>query len=129
MPTEASLMGRRGQPRPSSPLDAGFAASLADTMFALSTPSRVQILYSLLERPHDVTELVEALGMQQSAVSHQLRVLREQELVQVERDGHRRVYALASDHVSLLLEQAARHVEERTRERGLISRVRRVSGR
>ena len=64
-----------------------FAEELADAMFALSTPSRVRILFCLLERPHDVSELVEALGMEQSAISHQLRVLRELALVRANRQG------------------------------------------
>ena len=106
------------------PLDPKFAEALADTMFALSTPSRVQILYTLLDRPHDVTELVEALGMEQSAISHQLRVLREQALVRVDREGARRVYALADEHVVALLGEAERHVEQRSRGQGLLARVR-----
>jgi DNA-binding transcriptional ArsR family regulator len=115
-------MGRRGHLNSASPLEPKFAEALADTMFALSTPSRIQILYSLLDRPHDVTELVEALGMEQSAVSHQLRVLREQALVRVDREGARRVYALADDHVVALLGEAERHV--RNRGQGLLARVR-----
>ena len=117
-------MGRRGHLNPASPLEPKFAEALADTMFALSTPSRVQILYSLLDRPHDVTELVEALGMEQSAVSHQLRVLREHSLVRVDREGARRVYALADDHVVALLGEAERHVRQRGRGQGLLARVR-----
>ena len=117
-------MGRRGHLNSASPLEADFAEALADTMFALSTPSRVQILYSLLDRPHDVTELVETLGMEQSAVSHQLRVLREQALVRVDRDGTRRVYALTDEHVVALLREAERHVNERSRGQGLFARVR-----
>ena len=117
-------MGRRGHLNSGSPLEPAFAEALADIMFALSTPSRVQILYSLLDRPHDVTELVEALGMEQSAVSHQLRVLREQALVRVDRDGTRRVYALTDDHVEALLREAERHVRQRSRGQGLLARVR-----
>ena len=82
-------------------------------MFALSTPSRVQILFCLLEKPHDVSQLTEAVGMEQSAVSHQLRILRELALVRVDRDGSRRVYALFDEHVAALLEEGARHVERR----------------
>ena len=79
-------------------------------MFALSTPSRVQILGCLIDGPHAVSDLMEALGMEQSAVSHQLRVLREHLLVKVERVGRRRVYALYDEHVVVLLEEAQRHV-------------------
>src|SRR5579885_3070848 len=76
-------MVRQQSPR----VDARLAERLADTMFALSTPSRVQILGCLLDGPRTVTELMEALGMEQSAVSHQLRVLREHMLVKAEREG------------------------------------------
>jgi DNA-binding transcriptional ArsR family regulator len=93
-------------------------------MFALSTPSRVQILYSLLNRPHDVSELMELLGMEQSAVSHQLRVLRDQALVRVNNDGKRRVYELADEHVANFLQQAAEHVASRQRALGLLGRKR-----
>jgi DNA-binding transcriptional ArsR family regulator len=96
-------------------------------MYALSTPSRVQILACLLDGPHTVTELMDALLMEQSAVSHQLRVLREHTLVTAEWQGRKRVYALQDEHVVALLEEALRHVEERSRgRRGL--RLRGSSG-
>ncbi|MDE3025631.1 MAG: helix-turn-helix transcriptional regulator [Acidobacteriota bacterium] len=91
------------------------AESVADAMFALSTPSRVQILVCLLDGPRTVSDLMEALDMEQSAVSHQLRVLREQRLVSAERAGRMRVYALYDDDVVALLESALRHVERRAR--------------
>jgi DNA-binding transcriptional ArsR family regulator len=56
-------------------------------MFALSTPSRVLILGCLLAGPQSVSEITGALGMEQSAVSHQLRVLRGHHLVRAERAG------------------------------------------
>lgn len=93
-------------------------------MFALSLPSRVQILACLLDGPHAVTELMEALSMEQSAVSHQLRVLREHELVRVERDGRRRVYALRDEHVNLLVAEALRRVHGRQAERRGARRLR-----
>ena len=117
-------MGRRGEASSASPLAARFADALADTMFALSTPSRIQILYSLLDRPHDVSELVEVLGMEQSAVSHQLRVLRDHSLVTAQREGSRRVYAISDEHVAALLRQAEHHVRLRSEEQGLLARVR-----
>jgi DNA-binding transcriptional ArsR family regulator len=93
------------------------AEQVADAMFALSTPSRVQILACLLDGPHAVNELVDILGMEQSAVSHQLRVLREHTLVKAERVGRRRVYTLHDEHVTALLEEALRHVDRRSRRR------------
>jgi DNA-binding transcriptional ArsR family regulator len=90
------------------------AEQVADTMFALSTPSRVEILGCLLDGPHSVKELTESLGMEQSAVSHQLRVLRDHLLVSVvERVGRTRVYALHDEHVTALFAAALRHVEHR----------------
>ena len=92
-------------------MDERQAERVADAMFALSTPSRVQILVCLMDGPRSVSELVEELGFEQSLVSHQLRVLREHELVRAERVGRHRVYGLADEHVTALLEQALRHVE------------------
>ena len=89
------------------------AEHLADAMFALSTPSRVEILGCLLGGPVSVGVIAETLMMEQSAVSHQLRVLREHKLVTVERDGKRRVYALYDEAVRDLLDAALRHVEHR----------------
>ena len=90
------------------------AERIADTMFALSTPSRVQILGCLMDGPRSVSELVEALGMEQSAVSHQLRILRDHGLVIAERLGRRSMYALTDEHVLELLKQAVRHTEQRS---------------
>ena len=105
------------------------AERVADAMFALSTPSRVQILGCLLEGPRTVSDLVEALNMEQSAVSHQLRVLREHRLVSAEREGRMRVYGLYDDDVVALLESAVRHVERRTRaSQRLTGRLGRSSG-
>lgn len=91
------------------------AEQVADAMFALSTPTRVQILGFLLAGAKTVSELMEALDMEQSAVSHQLRVLREHELVTAEREGRTRVYAIYDDDVAALVEVAIRHVERRAR--------------
>lgn len=86
------------------------AGAVADAMFALSAPSRVQLLSRLRTRPHTVGELVAAVGMEQSAVSHQLRLLREHGLVVSERRGRERVYALSDEHVGWLLDAAVAHV-------------------
>jgi len=86
------------------------AEAVADAMFALSTASRVRILGRLRERPHTVRELMAAVGMEQSAVSHQLRVLREYGLVVAERRGRERLYALHDEHVASLLDEAVGHV-------------------
>jgi DNA-binding transcriptional ArsR family regulator len=80
-------------------------------MQALATPSRLRILGQLHARPCPVNELAAAVGMEPSAVSHQLRVLRHLGLVVGRREGRHIVYDLYDDHVSELLEQAIGHVE------------------
>jgi DNA-binding transcriptional ArsR family regulator len=87
------------------------AARVAEAMHALSTPSRVLILAQLRERPRSVSELVAAVGMEQSAVSHQLKLLRHRGLVVGERRGRRVVYSLYDHHVAWLVDQAVGHVE------------------
>lgn len=87
------------------------AERVADAMQALATPSRVLILAQLRERPRSVSELVVAVGMQQSAVSHQLKLLRDIGLVVGERRGRSVVYSLYDDHVASLIDQAVGHVE------------------
>ncbi|UJA21817.1 winged helix-turn-helix transcriptional regulator [Thermoleophilia bacterium SCSIO 60948] len=80
-------------------------------MQALATPSRVLILGRLRDSGCSVGELAEAVGMEQSAVSHQLRVLRHLRLVIGERRGRHVVYGLHDSHVAELLDQAVSHVE------------------
>ncbi|MQY39627.1 HTH-type transcriptional regulator NmtR [Streptomyces sp. RB17] len=92
-------------------LDEATAASVATTLQALATPSRLLILTTLRQRPHPVGELASAVGMEQSAVSHQLRLLRALGLVTGRRDGRRIVYSLYDDHVAQLLDQAVHHIE------------------
>jgi len=110
-------MRRSRQDSPASRLrlSEAVAERLADAMFALSTPSRVLILGCLLEGPRSVGDLTSMLGMEQSSVSHQLRILRDHALVRAERVGRQRVYALHDEHVIALLLAGLRHVEDRGR--------------
>lgn len=87
------------------------AVRVADAMQGLAAPSRVLILAQLRERPHSVSELVDAVGMEQSAVSHQLRLLKDIGLVVGERHGRRVVYSLYDVHVAQLIDQAVGHIE------------------
>jgi DNA-binding transcriptional ArsR family regulator len=95
----------------------GLVDAVADAMFALSSTTRVRILMLLRERPCTVSELTEATGMEQSAVSHQLRVLREHRIVSVERIGRRRRYALYDADVATLLDAAVHHIAAPSRRR------------
>lgn len=92
-------------------LSAGTARSVAETMQALATPSRVRILSRLAAGPCSVGALANEVAMEQSAVSQQLRVLRHLGLVVGERDGRQVVYALYDDHVRALLSEAVSHTE------------------
>jgi DNA-binding transcriptional ArsR family regulator len=92
-------------------LDLDFAGVVAQTMQALATPSRLLILGRLHAGACSVNELAEAVGMEPSAVSHQLRLLRHLGLVVGRREGRRVRYDLYDDHVGELLEQAISHVE------------------
>lgn len=87
------------------------AADVATTLQALATPSRLRILAHLQAGPCGATELAEAVGLEQSACSHQLRLLRNLGLVTGERQGRAVIYALYDNHVAELLEQALFHVE------------------
>ncbi|MFI0778040.1 ArsR/SmtB family transcription factor [Streptomyces sp. NPDC001700] len=87
------------------------AQTVAATLQALATPSRLLILARLREGPCPATELAEAVGMQQSACSHQLRLLRNLGLVTGTRQGRSVVYTLHDNHVAELLDQALHHVE------------------
>jgi ArsR family transcriptional regulator, nickel/cobalt-responsive transcriptional repressor len=96
---------------PVTRLDAASAAKVATTLQALATPSRLLILTRLRESPCTVTALAEAVEMEQSAVSHQLRLLRNLGLVTGTRSGKSIVYALYDNHVAALLDQAVFHIE------------------
>ncbi|WEO96039.1 metalloregulator ArsR/SmtB family transcription factor [Streptomyces sp. FXJ1.172] len=96
---------------PRTRLDADSAARVATTLQALATPSRLLILARLREGPLPATELAAEVGMEQSACSHQLRLLRNLGLVTGTRKGRSVVYALYDHHVAELLDQALYHVE------------------
>jgi DNA-binding transcriptional ArsR family regulator len=92
-------------------LSADTARAVAETMQALATPSRVRILSRLSAGTCSVGQLARAVGMEQPAVSQQLRVLRHLGLVVGERDGRQVIYALHDDHVRALLAEAVSHTE------------------
>lgn len=74
--------------------------------------TRIKILFSLLNKSLSVSEMVELLGIQQSAISHQLRILKENHLVKFERVGKLNVYSLSDDHVSSILSMGLEHISE-----------------
>jgi ArsR family transcriptional regulator, nickel/cobalt-responsive transcriptional repressor len=92
-------------------LDAASAKTLATTLQALASPSRLLILDRLRRAPSTVGDLAGSIGMEQPAVSQQLRILRNLGLVTGERTGRSMVYELYDDHVAELLDQAIYHAE------------------
>jgi ArsR family transcriptional regulator, nickel/cobalt-responsive transcriptional repressor len=96
---------------PGTVVSASVADRVAQMMQALSTPSRVHILGCLRDGPRSVSELVDAVGLAQSAVSHQLRVLRDLRFVIGERHGRRVLYRLHDEHVASLLDEAVFHMQ------------------
>ena len=91
----------------------------ADTLLSLSElfktfgdGTRIRILYVLLEAEVCVCDLAMLLGMTQSAVSHQLRILKQARLIKARRDGKTVFYSLADTHVAALLRQGMEHVTE-----------------
>ncbi len=79
-------------------------------IFADST--RVRILYVLEESEMCVCDLAALLGMTQSAISHQLRALKNARLVKARRDGKTVFYSLADQHVKTILDQGLEHIRE-----------------
>ena len=86
--------------------------SLADFFKTFGDGTRIRILYVLLEAEVCVCDLATLLGMTQSAVSHQLRILKQAQLIKARRDGKIVYYSLADDHVATLLKQGMEHVCE-----------------
>ena len=87
-------------------------SDLADLFKVFGDSSRIRILYSLLEKEHCVQELADELTMTQSAVSHQLKILKMNKLVASRRDGKQIYYRPADDHVSTILSMGKEHIEE-----------------
>lgn len=80
---------------------------------ALADPTRLRILEALSQGELCVCDLAELSSVSQSAVSHQLRLLRDRALVTFRRDGNRAVYRLADEHVRSMLAQGLAHAAER----------------
>ena len=74
--------------------------------------TRVTILYTLVDTERCVNDIAIALGMSLSAVSHQLRILKQAHLVRYRREGKSALYSLADDHVRMILDQGLEHVRE-----------------
>ena len=85
---------------------------LADLFKVFADTTRIKILFALMARPMPVGDLAEAIGATQSAVSHQLRQLKQAHLVKFQRDGKSVIYSLSDDHVYTMLAQGMTHICE-----------------
>ena len=85
---------------------------LAELFKNFADSTRIKILYDLLDGEKNVTEICEDIDMTQSAVSHQLKILKTSKLVNSKREGKSVIYFLADDHVSSIIAMGKEHVEE-----------------
>ena len=85
---------------------------LGDLFRIFGDTTRIRILYALLQSEMCVCAISELLRMEQSAISHQLRILRQAKLVTSRREGRTNVYSLADDHVRTIIGQGFEHLTE-----------------
>lgn len=85
---------------------------LAELFGMFADTTRIRILYALFEAEMCVCDLASLLGMTQSAISHQLALLKRAKLVKPRRDGRTVFYSLADSHVRTILDQGMEHIEE-----------------
>ena len=87
-------------------------SDLADLFKIFSDSTRMRIMYELFDGPVSVGDIAERLDMSQSAISHQLRNLKENKLVKSEREGKSIKYSLLDEHVKLIIEIGLDHITE-----------------
>ena len=85
---------------------------LSERFKVFGDSTRIRILFVLFEAEVCVCDLAAALGMTQSAVSHQLRILKQNKLVKSRREGKSIFYSLADGHVRTIIDQGLEHIEE-----------------
>ena len=85
---------------------------LAELFKIFGDSTRIRILYVLFESEVCVCDLAEMLHMNQSAISHQLKILKQAKLVTGRREGKSVIYSLADEHVRTIIDQGREHIEE-----------------
>ncbi len=86
--------------------------NIAELFKGFADATRVHILSLLIERELCVTDIAEAVNLSQSAISHQLRILKQMHLIKFRREGKNILYSLADDHVKTILQMGLEHVLE-----------------
>lgn len=99
----------------SAMLAEGTVQDLAEMFKILGDPTRIKILHALSRQEMCVCDIAETLGMNQSAVSHQLRTLRSARLVKYRKEGKEARYSLDDDHVITLMCQGLEHISHDSR--------------
>ena len=85
---------------------------LSELFRVFGDSTRIKILFALFRGEKNVTQICEAIDMNQSAVSHQLKILKTNKLISCRRDGKSMIYALADDHVKTIIAMGKEHIEE-----------------
>ena len=85
---------------------------LAEVFKVFGDSTRIKILYVLFEAELCVCDIAQLLNMTQSAISHQLRILKQNRLVKNRRDGKSVFYSLADGHVKTIISQGMEHIQE-----------------
>lgn len=85
---------------------------MAELFKVFGDSTRIRILYAMFRQEMNVTDLCEALGLSISAISHQLRLLKQAKLVRSRREGRMVYYMLADEHVKTIIGMAKEHIEE-----------------
>ena len=85
---------------------------IAELFKGFADPTRVHILSLLAQQELCVTDIADAVELSQSAISHQLRMLKQMHLIKYRREGKNLLYSLADDHVKTILEMGLEHVME-----------------
>lgn len=91
--------------------------NLGEFFKIFADPTRIRILELLTEEECCVSEMVEKLDVSQSAVSHQLQMLRYFNVVKTEKKGQTVVYSLADDHIRIILKYGLEHIKEEKNEK------------
>lgn len=87
-------------------------SDLADLFKMFGDTTRIKILYDLFSGEKSVSEITQDIEMNQSAVSHQLKILKNAKLIKARRMGKSMLYSLADDHVQTIIRMGREHVEE-----------------
>lgn len=90
----------------------GFIYDLAELFKVFADSTRMKIIYALLEEELCVCDLANIVGTTQSAISHQLRILKQAKLVKFRKDGKVVFYSLDDDHISQIVKKGSEHIEE-----------------